>query len=302
MNIHFVSPRGAVAFWDAGPTNRTMLEHLLTQIGLEAFLPPVRSDSAALKLAMAEYAEGQRARMRAAAKAKSQATGQKVRMDKIVQPHLDQKQNGFELVSVERGARENAYGADFSARVTEEGKVLVTRGFANVWEIQEYFAKHKGTVGGDGVGRSLVELVQHLGGTTLREVGGVYWLPDSALETWSQVINAFQMAGPKTKVYMMQTVMGAETIRAVKDAIVSEVSASAGSLVEEIRAGSLGAVALENRKTRASQLHERVKQYEEILQDTLEHLHQVIAVAETAAASALAVQEDSQVFDQIYAA
>jgi hypothetical protein len=114
MNIHFVSPRGAVVFWDAGPTNRGMLEHLLAQIGLEAFLPPVRSDSAALKLAMAEYAEGQRAKMRAAAKAKSQATGQKVRLEKIVQAHLDQRQNGFELVSVERGARENAYEADFS--------------------------------------------------------------------------------------------------------------------------------------------------------------------------------------------
>jgi hypothetical protein len=141
-----------------------------------------------------------------------------------------------------------------------------------------------------------------LGGTTLREVGGVYWLPESGLETWSKVINAFQMAGPKTKVYCMQTVMDAETIRAVKDAIVSEVSASAGGLVEEIRSGSLGTVALETRKSRATQLHQRVKQYEEVLQDTLEHLHQVIAVAETAAASALAVQEDSAVFDQIYAA
>ena len=48
-------------------------------------------------------------------------------------------------------------------------------------------------------------------------------------------------------------------------------------------------------------LHGRVREYEQILGHTMQHLHEVIGVAELAASLATAIQEDSRVFDEMFA-
>ncbi len=166
--------------------------------------------------------------------------------------------------------------------------------------LQEQYDVAKATLGGNAIGRSLVEIMASLKGTALREAGGVYWIPDEGVAVWERVISAFQEAG-QSKVYLMRTVMDSQTVRAVSDAIVGEVLAASGMLADEIRSGQLGEVALETRKERAQSLHRRVSEYEQILGQTMQHLHQVIGIAEMAAASATAMREDVTVFDGIFA-
>ena len=81
------------------------------------------------------------------------------------------------------------------------------------------------------------------------------------------------------------------TIRAVKDAIVSEVTQAAAAICEEIAGGRLGPDALENRKDAALHLHERVSIYEGVLGEALAELHVVVRSVEQTAAAAMAVQE-----------
>ena len=95
--------------------------------------------------------------------------------------------------------------------------------------------------------------------------------------------------------------MDTETVRAVSDAIVDEVLKASGSLADEIREGKLGEQAIETRKQRAKALHARVSEYELILGQAMAHLHQVICVAEMAAASATAMAEDKSIFNEMFA-
>lgn len=291
MSLTFTS-NGASVFWNGGTTERATLERNLDSIGLAEFTPPPRSDGAALKLALAEYAESQLKAMERSQRSTKDASGQKIKRAKLVQPRVNQKLNGYEVVDVSRRERDpNDYVTDFGAKLVE-GQVQLSRGYADRSAIQALFAKHKAILGGDAIGSALVELVTHLGGTTLRELGSVYWLPGRSIPAWHKIQNAFQTAGEKTKVYCVENVLNAETVRAVKDAIVSEVMEAATELTVDITSGNLGAQAIENRKQRAISLQARVSEYEGILGQVLDSLHEVLTVAESAASSALAVQQD----------
>jgi hypothetical protein len=299
-----VAQGGAVVYHTAGPTRRELLETRLAQIGLEKFTPPPRSDGESLKLALGHYADDELTELRRQRRGtlKDDTTGEKVKRDKIIQARINQKVNGYEVVDVERKeSSQNDYCTDFAARMDEHGNVLITKGYANSTKLQELFAQHKAILGGNAVGRTLVEIIAHLKGTTLREAGGVYWLPEESIPTWHQVIDAFQASGTKTKVYCVRTVMDSQTVRAVKDAIVEEVMGAASILTQEITSGSLGERAIEFRKSKALALHARVSEYEGILNETLTTLHEVIKVAEVAAASAVAVQDGANAFEGMYA-
>lgn len=300
--VIFSPSKGFVCYWDSSESSRDDLERRLKEIGLETFVPPVRTNQAALKCAIADYVKDKRGELRKETRERRK-NGEKVRLDKVVRPHVDPKQDGFQVVDETRrgDGRDNDYEADFSAKVGDDGVVSDSTSYSRQVELQRNFDRAKGLVSGQAIGDSLVEIVKHLGGTTLRGIGGIYWLPNSARDTWYWVIAAYQAAGEKTKVYMMPTEMDEQTTRAVADAIVSEISDDVGFITNEIASGSLGEEALANRKRRAGLLHDRVKQYEEILEKSLEHLHQVIQVAEIAATSAVAMQQDAGVFNEMYA-
>lgn len=298
MSVHVIAKDGAFTFWTGGDTPRTTLLERLTRIGLEKFCPPERTNTAALQIALNEYKAQTRKEIRSQAK-----HGEKTKHDVTVQGLADRQTNGFEVVAIERGDESNGYSGQFSAKVTLDGQVEIHRGwldYENRTALQRLYDKAKATLGAEALGPALTEIAKSLGATTVREAGGVYYLPNAGVPKWEEVIQAFQSAGA-SKVYCAKVVMDAETIRAVKDAIVSEVTEAATVLANEIAGNDLGEVALQNRLNKARCLHTRVTEYSQILNDTLSHLHSIVGVAETAAASALAVQQDSNQFADLYA-
>lgn len=288
MNLRTISHDGAVIFWSAGPTNRDLLEARLKALALESYTPKPKTDEAALKAALSDYA-------------KSKATLLKAQgRDKIVEKHR-RRQDGFDVVDVERAGKDesNSYCVDFAARV-DNGQVLISRGYANRYELQEGFNAHKAELTGSQVSAALVKLMTHCAGTCLKDEGGVYWIPGRSVETWDRVIGAFEEAGVRTRVYRMEVKMDHQTVRAVKDAIIKEVTQAAGTIIEEITSNNYSEQALERRKAVALSLRERVKEYEGILGEALSQLHAVLDVAETAASSADAVAQDNEVFEGIF--
>lgn len=299
MSAKLVTTSGSVCSWDTGPMPRSLVYERLESVNLEQYAPELRTDAAALRIALGEFASLAK---KAAGRQRDLTNGQgeQAKLDFSVQPHRQQKEHGFELVKVNRGETENDYVASFSARV-QDGRVSIVKGFCDgLYVLQTQYEQAKATVGGDAVGRALVEIMAHLKGTTLREVGGVYWIPEESVPTWQRVIEAFDNTGCKTRLYCARTVMDEQMARWVKDAIVSEITASATALTEEIAEGTLGEQALETRKVKAQALRGRVAEYESILSEMLPHLHAVVQVAETAASSALAVQQDSEAFAGMY--
>jgi hypothetical protein len=269
MQERSIQVNGAIVFWNAGPTQRELLEHRLTELGLERFAPRLRTDSAALKAAMQDYCV-------------SQLQNGKGSPDRRIEGHKSQKDHGFEAVEIQRGEDENSYYSAFSARVSEDGEIRVTKGFADKYVLQELYRKAKFVVTGPGVGKSLVDLLAYLGGTALRPSGGIYWIPESGVNLWERVATAVEGcsdSGSKNSVYLVRTLMDQGTVKAVRDAIIAEIEATATAIAEELREG-LGDEAIEHRKELAGELHTRITMYESILGEGLARLHTVVGTVE----------------------
>lgn len=288
-------PMGGNVFWSPKDCQREALRQQLAAIGLEDYTPCQRTEAAALKMALEEYTED----MLADRRARKGGNGETVKRDKIVQPLLSQKEDGFEVVDVTRKQRGNDYVCDFRARV-HEGQVIISYGYANQAKIQAAYEVYRATLGGTAIGGALVEIVKAMQGVSLKDSGGVYWLPPDKCERWEEIIRAFESAGDN-KVYIMRTVMDLQTVRAVSDNIADEVLKANKDLQDEICSGKLGEQAVLNRLEKARALHQRVRSYEEILGKTMVSLHEAIIVADTASASAVAIQETESVFDGLFA-
>jgi hypothetical protein len=103
-----------------------------------------------------------------------------------------------------------------------------------------------------------------------------------------------------SEVYYVKTVLDEAGCRAVRDAIIREITQEAATLGTEIAGGNLGDEALARRKSLAGSLHDRVRRYEGILGEALTVLHDIVTVAEQAAASAVAVQESETAFAGVF--
>jgi hypothetical protein len=81
--------------------------------------------------------------------------------------------------------------------------------------------------------------------------------------------------------------MDAEAVRAVTDAIITEIQIEAGRIHEEVMTGELGERALEHRREQAAGLRQKVVLYEELLDVGLSGLHHAVDRADQAAAAAV---------------
>jgi len=87
-------------------------------------------------------------------------------------------------------------------------------------------------------------------------------------------------------VYVLRHRLDAESVRAVRDAVVAEVQNEAKRIQEDVLQGDLGGRALETRKKLAQALRDKVLLYEDVLNVGLVDLHRVVDAADQAAASA----------------
>lgn len=273
---------GGVIYWSAADSNRVALEIGLAPLGLAELIPNPRTEPSALEAALKDYCDSKNAMLR------------KENRRKIVQPHLKRSDTGFEIVDMEMGEHENAYTFDFAVGFNEQ-RSLQFRGSCSYdaeVSIRDSYRQHRDMVTGAAVGTCLVKIASDkLGGTALRDSGGVYWLPEYSVERWIQVAKAVEGAAighAANKVYLLRTEMNEGAMKAVRDAIVSEISRDAATLSTEIYSGQLGERALETRKEQAVVLHQRISQYEAILGETLDSLRLVVkSVEESATLAAL---------------
>lgn len=288
-------PVGANVFWSPQVCDRERLRQELAAIGLENYTPCQRTEAAALKMALEEYVDD----MLADRRARKDGNGEAMKRDKIVQPLLSQKEDGFEVVDVTRRQRGNAYICDFRAKIVD-GQVEISYGYASQSKIQAAYEVYRATLGGTAVGGALVDIVmKELHGVSLKDNGGIYWLPPGQCDRWEhEVIPAFESVGD-TKVYINRTVMDGQCVRAVADNISAEIVKASAELEQEIKTNQLGELAIANRLQKAKALHSRVEEYESILSRTLGHLHDSIKVAELAALSAM-IQQDDQLIGDVF--
>jgi len=259
---------GGVVFWTlADHSDRDKLTAGLTPLGFRDCVPDPRPAAAVLKDALDEALGGARV---------------------LVRPLADR--DGFTVVKEERGRASNSYLTDLVARVTaadppgldfeplDDRASLVTQAYR----------RNAGRVPAAQLSAALVHIVETLGGTRLRPGGAVYWVPGPKLDEWGRVAVAVEQAaeGRPSAVYVLRHRLDADAVRAVQDAVVTEIQADAKRIRTEVDAGELGGKALETRRKQVADLRDKVNLYEDILSVALSGLHDAVDEADQAAATA----------------
>lgn len=277
MNDIKVSASGTIAFWScSGDTDFNSLLAKLQAAGLGPMAPKRRSQFSALSAAAHDYADWLEATGRS-------VSDTEIKIVNLKQPH----KNGLELRRVEKGNTKNEYEHVCSLNVVG-GVVAVTEGTAYLNEVQMMFDKRNNSVTSEAVGASLRAIVSHLNGISLRDTGGVYWIPEDAMATWESVCGIYEEYGHR--IYGVGTLMDDGTMRVVRDFIVKEITTAASQLITEANSGELREEALENRKREAMAMRDKVLRYEGYLGEALDGLKAVTQTAETAVVTAAMMQ------------
>lgn len=262
---------GAVVFWTLGEwTSRDALAAGWAVLGPEwgRLAPPPRTRLACLRDAMAA-----------------------VWPKYLIRPLS--RRDGFAVLVEQRMSDEVVTVCKYAAKVDDLGRVDIVRG--HDVEAQERLraehARQEALLKPSQVATSLVAALANLPGppTRIRPTGGIYWVPQGALDTWEALAGVVERAsvGGRNSVYRITHTFDGDSIRAVRDALLGQVEADAQALVREIDAGDLGERGLKTRALQAERLRAQVEEYERILG---ERLPDARAVAETAATAAMAAR------------
>lgn len=135
------------------------------------------------------------------------------------------------------------------------------------------------------VATALIACVNELAGVSLRPSGGFYWLSDAALPTWDRLVAVVKAAG-KNNIYQITHNFDAESIRAVRDAVLAEAEKEADAILSAVESGELGERGLKSQARAAENLQRKVQEYERILGEALPAAAAIASKAELTAVSA----------------
>ena len=282
---------GAVVFWSASRTERSSLINTLDVLGLGEYMPGERTDESALVWAIKSALKLYRT---------EGSTFQVI-------PRKDRKSDGFEVQQVVHG-KNNHYRNLMSLSLNYLGQPRVFGGpdsshttidFARFeGYVQAAYTEAKNNVEGSAVGQMLVKLMlRHFGGLTLKDTGGVYWVPNDALET---LMSLKEYLRHTVEIDVLENKPTVEAADAFRRALTKEVEAEVERLSGDILEGDLGERALKGRSDRATELIARVAAYEGILGETLHRLKDLATIPKQAAATALVMMESDNQFESVF--
>lgn len=138
----------------------------------------------------------------------------------------------------------------------------------------------------------LAGLCAELGGVTLRDTGGIYFLPPAGLEHFRKVVGVLELVSAHA-VQSIPAMRCEEAVKAVLAAVKDEAVKAAEELAADLAGGELGHKALDGRADRAEKVKAKLAEYEELLgvelnelKDKLEDLRANLAGAALLAAAA----------------
>lgn len=82
--------------------------------------------------------------------------------------------------------------------------------------------------------RSLVTAIRQVNGVTLRESGGIYWVPPEGTDKWASLCDNLQSTGlvNRNKVYQVRTLVDDHAIEAISDSYLSQIDVQLSQLSE----------------------------------------------------------------------
>ncbi len=110
----------------------------------------------------------------------------------------------------------------------------------------------------------VTDQAKRLNGTALRDTGGVWYLPQAAVEEWRKIARVLRKVSGHL-IYEIPALKSNEAIEAILAALSREAEDEAAAMEAQIVAGDLGSRALQTRQARATRLEQKLSSYEEAL-------------------------------------
>lgn len=138
----------------------------------------------------------------------------------------------------------------------------------------------------------LVSLAKQFGAVTLRDSGGVYFIPRQNVDIWSRIANVVEsVTNQRHRVFRIPAMKNTEAVAAITDAIAHEAEQVIAAMDEELsKTGdeALGKRALASRETEAAALLAKVESYEQLTEQRIAARERVEALQVRLAAASLA--------------
>lgn len=152
--------------------------------------------------------------------------------------------------------------------------------------IQEAFDVALVTVESDDVSTYLARKMPAFEAVSLRDTGGVYFVPQPQVDRWEAVVRAFRGCSAHM-VANVPAMAGDEAAIAILDAITAEVTSTIEAINAEVTDGELGPRALETRADRAAALASKLAGYEKLLGRKVEGLGERVEALRAGVSAAL---------------
>lgn len=119
----------------------------------------------------------------------------------------------------------------------------------------------------------LVKLAYAHGAVTLRDSGGVYFIPRDAMDFWNKAATVIEsVTNNQHRVFRIPALRNNEAMAAIIDAITTEAEALVAAVEAEMAAtgdDALGKRALKTRQAQAEEMLKKVEQYEKLVEQKL---------------------------------
>ena len=178
----------------------------------------------------------------------------------------------FEVVRVSQQTGRNEYQHRLTARY-EFGRI-VTDDSTQDEITNATFADLRNRLPYHAITRILTEIVNAIGGTTLRPTGGIYWVRFENLERWELAAHAIESASldGKSKVHVVRAVFDSGMVAAVAEGLTREIQTNAAEIDAALHDPAAGWKARGTQRAHAERLRQKVATYERDLGIALDGL------------------------------
>lgn len=181
----------------------------------------------------------------------------------------------------------NTYDTELHVRLNEGSTDLVVTPADHVMapKLRAAFRNHLEHLSTQDMGAWLAGLTVTMKALSLRDTGGIYFVPRATLPAWQQ-IEAVVHAVTAHAVFELPALRTEEAVAAILDSLTRTVEAEAQAMDTELADGQLGARALTTRTSKVEGLVTMMAAYEDllgdklvVLKDRMEHLRAGLATA-----------------------
>lgn len=209
------------------------------------------------------------------------------------------KGGGYAVINKKKSTTDVEHTTEFAVKYTG-GKVIDAGSCQSLFlvpvdRISAETDRFAATVIADDISSWLISSAEKLGAVSLRDRGGIYFIPNGALDTWRKLASALVKASTgKHTIYSMTTMHEDDAVAAILDALTNEAEDFFTSCSEKIALDKIGGKrAIKNRMTDTEKLLSKILSYEDLLGRKLETLTEQVGDCELELSAALLKAEET---------